>query len=60
MHKIPPILLALACVFSGTAAADDLDPKWVARSVVDAGDFSRLHIALRESFPGRSHRRQLG
>ena len=54
MRKVLPILLALECVFNATAAADELDPKWIARSVVDAGDFSRLHIALAKAFRGEA------
>ena len=51
MRKVLPIFLALGWMFGVTAAADELDPTWL-RCVVDAGDFSRLQIALAKASRG--------
>jgi hypothetical protein len=44
----------LGGVFRAPAAVDDLDPTWLVRGVVDAGDFSRLHIALAKASRGEA------
>lgn len=38
--------------FAHVAAADDLDPAWLAQSVVDAGNFARLHLVVAKAARG--------
>ncbi|MHB8863532.1 MAG: DUF4434 domain-containing protein [Pirellulaceae bacterium] len=52
MRKVLLGLVALGWMICGTVAADEIDRAWVARSVVDAGDFSRLHIAMAKASRG--------
>ncbi len=52
MKKHIAVLLALGWMFGVTAAADELDPTWLNRCVVDAGDFSRLQIAMAKASRG--------
>ncbi len=54
MRNICAVLLMLGNVCGMCVASDDNGPLWMDRSVVDAGDFSRLRIALCKASRGEA------